>query len=72
MRVASSFAAAMVLAPRARAASMNISSFSNVSAWSGLLETSRRAMHDSPVGASKVVAMAKGAVRLMKVYSERR
>ena len=46
---------------------MNISSLSRVRAWSGLFETSRRAMHASPVGASKVVAIANGAVRLMNV-----
>ena len=67
MRLASSFAAVMAFAPRARAASMNISSLSMVRAWRGLLETSRRATQDSPVGASNVVAIANGAVRLMKV-----
>ena len=67
MRPASSVAAVMAFAPRAREASMNISSLSRVRACSGLLETSRRAMQASPVGASKVVAIANGAVRLMKV-----
>ena len=67
MRASSSGAVAMAFAPKARAASMNISSLKSVRAWSGLFETSRRAMQDSPVGPSKVVAIANGAVRLMKV-----
>ena len=39
---------------------------------SGVFDTSRRAMHASPLGASKVVNWANGAVRLLKVYNPRR
>ena len=47
--------------------SMKKTSLSNVSACKGVLDVSRRAMQDSPVGASKVLNRAKGAVRLAKV-----
>ena len=59
--------AAIAGAPSARAASRNIGSLRSVRAWSAELETSRRGRQLSPVGPSKVVTIAKGAVRFWKV-----
>jgi hypothetical protein len=44
--------------PSACAASTNTVSFISTSAWSGVLDTSRRGHDASPVGASKVLNIA--------------
>ena len=62
-----SAAADLAASPRARAASTNIGSLRSVSACSGELETSRRTTQASPVGPSKAIDMANGAVRFWKV-----
>ena len=47
--------AMLIIRPSDCAASSKTGSLSSVSAWSGVLETSRRATQTSPLGASKVV-----------------
>jgi photosystem II stability/assembly factor-like uncharacterized protein len=51
----------------ARAASTYWGSFQSSNAWSGVLVLSRRVMHDSRDGPSKVLICGGGAVRLMNV-----
>ena len=58
--------------PSAYASSTYIWSFNSVNDCNGVLLRLRRATQFSPVGASNVVKAANGAVRLLKVYSDRR
>ena len=65
-------ASMMARSARARAASTYVGSFINTSAWSGVFVGSRRAVHFSRSGASKVASDGGGTVRLAKVYMLRR